>query len=90
MAPRLTTYTVQDLADLVDRTPVTVRRWIRAGYIKAARIGREYRISEAELERWWRERSGGGSLFGYQPEPADEDERSSGKQRDEWTLDLFE
>jgi excisionase family DNA binding protein len=91
MRPRLTTYTVDQVAELVDRTPVTVRRWIRAGHIKAARIGREYRISEAELERWWRARSGGGSLFGRaEVEGEGRAVPDSEDHTDEWTLDLFE
>lgn len=89
MTHRLKTYTVDDVAQLVDRNPVTVRRWIRRGYIKAARIGREYRISEAELERWWRERSGGGSLFGRDHGP-EEQPNDQPEYVDEWTLDLFE
>jgi len=57
--PRPVTYTVAEVAEIVDRDPATVRRWIRNGYLDAVRIGREYRISAADLNAWWRERGGG-------------------------------
>lgn len=62
------TYTVSEVAEMVDRDPETVRRWIRNGYLEAARIGREYRLSAAELNRWFSSR-GGGTLVPSGDEP---------------------
>jgi excisionase family DNA binding protein len=44
--------------------PITVRREIAAGRLRAAHAGRKghYRISRADVETWWRSR-GGGVLF---------------------------
>jgi excisionase family DNA binding protein len=56
------TLTVQDVAEIVDRAPNSVRKWIRNGSINAVRVGREYRMSKADLNTWWRSR-GGGVLF---------------------------
>ncbi len=40
----------------------TLRRAIRAGELQAARLGREYRISRADLQAFWTAQ-GGGDLF---------------------------
>ena len=53
------TYSVKEVAKIVDRNPESVRRWIRAGYIDAARIGRSYQISARALDEWFRSRGGG-------------------------------
>ena len=57
-----TVFTVEEAANICDVHPETVRRWIRADKLKAAKIGTEYRISRAELEEAWRN-MGGGRLF---------------------------
>ena len=56
------TLTSKELGEKVDRTRETINKWIRNGSIKAVRIGREYRISKADANAWWRSR-GGGVLF---------------------------
>jgi excisionase family DNA binding protein len=48
--PRLT-YKVGEVADALGVTDETVRRWITEGRVQASRIGREYLIRAAELER---------------------------------------
>ena len=52
--------TVDDVAKFFDRSPVTVRAWIRGGRLGAYRFqGREYRIPESALEEFQeRERNG--------------------------------
>ncbi len=58
------TLTVPELATLADLHPLTIRRAIAAGELKAANGGgrSHYRISRADAEAWWRGR-GGGSLL---------------------------
>lgn len=52
------TFTVKEVAEMADWDPETVRRWIRSDYIPASRIGREYRISAADLNQWYKSRGG--------------------------------
>lgn len=60
-------YTVADVAELLDVTTDSVRRWCRTGEIEAAKIGSAgYRISRPALEAFWRAR-GGGELFDRSP-----------------------
>ena len=51
--------TVEDVAAHFDRSPVTIRTWIRKGRLRAYRFrGREYRIPESAVEEFQeRERS---------------------------------
>lgn len=53
--------TVKDVAKFFDRSPVTVRTWIRGGRLRAYQFqGREYRIPESALGEFQeRERNGG-------------------------------
>lgn len=55
-------FTIEKAAALLECHPETVRREIREGRLKAARIGRDYRISRHQLEEYWRAQ-GGGQLF---------------------------
>jgi excisionase family DNA binding protein len=59
-APRVT-YGVSEVAQIVGLHPLTIRRAIAAGELKAANGGGKspYRISRADLETWWRARGGG-------------------------------
>ncbi len=54
--------TVPEVAQAVGLHPITVRREIRAGRLRAASAGGKghYRISRADVEVWWRGRGGGG------------------------------
>ena len=58
-----TTFTTEEVADLLSIDVQTVRRWCRDGDLPAAKLGRHYRVSRSDLERFYEER-GGGSLFG--------------------------
>jgi len=62
-----TTYTLAEAALLLSCHPETLRRAIRSGTLRAAKLGREFRISRSDLEAFWAQ-CGGGFLF----EPGDE------------------
>lgn len=68
---RKTTYTLAEAADVLSCHKETLRRAIQAGELQAARLGREYRISRADLQAFWTVQ-GGGELF--TPEPGLEPE----------------
>jgi excisionase family DNA binding protein len=46
----------QDIADSLGVDVETVRRWIKGGRLRAFKPGKEYRIREADLEEFLRER----------------------------------
>jgi len=46
--------------------PESVRRWIRAGKLKAAKAGRHLLISRADLKTFWKNMGGGADLFGVE------------------------
>ncbi|MDL2285412.1 helix-turn-helix domain-containing protein [Desulfovibrio sp. OttesenSCG-928-F07] len=57
-----TTFTLSEAADLLRCHKETLRRAILDGTLQAARLGRGYRISRVDLQKFWNER-GGGELF---------------------------
>ena len=60
-----TTYTLAEAATLLSCHRETLRRAIRDGELRAARLGRGYRISRLDLEAFWIA-CGGGELFSVQ------------------------
>lgn len=58
-----TTYTLAEAADLLSCHSETLRRAIKEGTLRAAKLGREYRISRSDLQAFWTLR-GGWDLFG--------------------------
>jgi excisionase family DNA binding protein len=67
-----TTFTLAEAAALLSCHAETLRRAIKKGDLRAARLGREYRISRTDLQAFWTER-GGFSLFGGEaPSPPTE------------------
>lgn len=65
-------FTVEELSQLVRLAPITIRRAIRSGALRAANGGGKsgYRITRGDIEAWWRSR-GGGDLFGATGETRD-------------------
>lgn len=45
-------YSIQEVSKLFKVTYLTVYRWIQAGQLKAYRVGKQYRIAEAELKEF--------------------------------------
>lgn len=45
-------YTAQDLADKLDVNIMTIYRYIKAGRLKAYKIGKEFRIDSTEFEEF--------------------------------------
>ena len=43
-------YTAQELADLLDYNIMTIYRYIKAGKLKAYKIGKEFRIDKKEFD----------------------------------------
>jgi excisionase family DNA binding protein len=58
-----TTFTLAEAAALLSCHAETLRRAIKNGTLRAARLGREYRISRTDLQAFWTAR-GGSDLFG--------------------------
>lgn len=57
-----TTYTLSEAAKLLSCHKETIRRAIHNGHLRAAKLGRGFRISRIDLEAFWTA-SGGGLLF---------------------------
>lgn len=58
----LAAMTIHEAAAVCGVHPETVRRWVREGKLKGAKIGHEYRIARRELAIFWR-KQGGGEIF---------------------------
>jgi excisionase family DNA binding protein len=71
-------FTLGEVADMLQVHKETVRRAIKSGELTAAKVGREFRISKYDLERYWAER-GGGDLFERTREPRPRAEDSAQK-----------
>ncbi len=53
--------TVEEVGEFFDRSPVTIRTWIRDGRLRAYRFqGREYRVCESALEEFQQKERGRG------------------------------
>ena len=50
--------TVEDAAQYLGVHPETVRVWIRSGELRAAKIGRFWRVRRSEIERFVTDREG--------------------------------
>lgn len=67
--PGKTTFTLAEAAELLSCHKETLRRAIARGTLRAARLGKGYRISRVDLEAYWTA-SGGGELFAKSGEEA--------------------
>ena len=70
---RKTTFTLAEAAALLSCHKETLRRAIGAGELRAARLGREYRISRTDLNVFWTAQ-GGGELFAPDAGQSNEDQ----------------
>ena len=73
-----TTFTLAEAAELLRCHKETLRRAVIDGSLQAARLGRSYRISRMDLQRFWIEH-GGGELFDRQ-EPVQTEVQEAEKQ----------
>jgi excisionase family DNA binding protein len=55
-------FSLKEVASILGVHPETIRRAVKAGKLKAAKIGKDYRIAKPELERYFHT-MGGGRLF---------------------------
>lgn len=53
---QLSFYTINEVADMLGVSRVTVARWCNSGEIPAYRLGRKWKISKAEFDAWLQER----------------------------------
>lgn len=67
-AKQKTTFTLGEAAELLTCHTETLRRAIKAGRLRAAKLGNSYRVSRTDLEEYWTAR-GGGALFDDSPRP---------------------
>lgn len=49
-----TVYDVFEVSEYLTVAPVTVRRWIQRGQLRAAKLGRSYMILERDLQQFLR------------------------------------
>ena len=50
-------YTTEQISKILGiKNPITVRRWIMRGWITAIKIGKEYRITKTDLEKFLEDR----------------------------------
>lgn len=47
---RFTAYTVHEVAEALNLTPATIRRYIKSGTIKAQKVGSKWYITDENLE----------------------------------------
>lgn len=57
MTPQKEFYRAEDLAKKLDVNIMTIYRYLKAGKLKAHKIGKEFRIGKAEFERFLKETS---------------------------------
>jgi excisionase family DNA binding protein len=68
---------------------ITVMRWVRAGELPAAKVGKAWRVGESELARWLRRRttrSGGVAALGWTREESHATRRRLAAFEDDWNV----
>lgn len=63
--PTATAYTVDEVAEIIHRTPDAVRKHIKAGRLKAQKVGRAWYVTEKTLTEF---------ITGEKPEPRPKDD----------------
>jgi excisionase family DNA binding protein len=58
-----TTFSLEEAGEILGVHSETLRRWIKAGKLKAAKTGKQYRISRIDLQTLWKT-MGGDTLLG--------------------------
>ena len=71
------TFTLAEAAKLLNCHPETVRRAIHDGSLKAAKLGKTYRLSRIDLQTFWTS-MGGGVLFALDGEQDSQAEPDAG------------
>ena len=69
---------IKDVAELLNVSEITVRRWLSEGKIPAYRLNRQYRFSRIEIEDWMMSRK-----LGQFKGPEDKEESSTFQKDDE-------
>jgi excisionase family DNA binding protein len=49
-------YSVEEIANILEVSIDTVRNWIKQGRLEAFKVGRDYRISQEQFDRFMNER----------------------------------
>lgn len=57
MPDKIQFYTVKEICEILKIKPLTVYRWLKAGKLKALKIGKNYRIENQEFERFINQKS---------------------------------
>ena len=55
-SPPLILYSIEEVAGILKVSTKTIRRWIKSGELVAHQIGRQWRISDADLQAFVRMR----------------------------------
>ncbi len=62
MAKLQEAFSLREAAEILGVNPITIRRLIHKKMLKAGKVGRDYRISKADLNEYYQSQ-GGGKLF---------------------------
>lgn len=49
-------FSVKEVAEFLGKDPKTIRRWIKAGELRAMKLGRDWLISREDLKRFLKDR----------------------------------
>jgi putative resolvase len=52
MSDKIRFYTVKEVCEVLKIKPLTVYRWLKAGKLKAVKIGKSYRVEQSEFEKF--------------------------------------
>lgn len=52
MSDKIIFYTVKEICEILKIKPLTVYRWLKAGKLKAVKIGKSFRVEKSEFEKF--------------------------------------